>query len=162
MIRRIAQTLICLLLSAGLSALPAGATAARADWSPFDPPAVSAEEASAPLSVVAGEAYGWPIVSYWVNPGDTLYSVATAHHTSVAYLERLNPAVVDAHLMVGQQLLTPSQTPDLPAQTYKIKAGDTLYSIARLYNTEIAVLEELNNISDPTTLHVGSTLLIRD
>ncbi|WDI37672.1 M23 family metallopeptidase [Entomospira culicis] len=41
-----------------------------------------------------------------------------------------------------------------------VEAGQTLYSIARLYNTSVATLQELNQLSDPTQIRVGMILKI--
>ncbi|MCC7161877.1 MAG: LysM peptidoglycan-binding domain-containing M23 family metallopeptidase [Anaerolineae bacterium] len=46
------------------------------------------------------------------------------------------------------------------AATYIVQAGDTLYAIALKYNTTIAELQQLNNIADPTTLSIGTRLII--
>jgi LysM repeat protein len=51
----------------------------------------------------------------------------------------------------------PSSTP-AAARTYKVKSGDTLYAIAKRFNTTVARLMELNNITDPRALRVGQIL----
>jgi len=47
------------------------------------------------------------------------------------------------------------------ATTYVVQAGDTLSSIARRFETTVAVLMELNNLTNPNVIYVGQTLLIR-
>ncbi len=44
--------------------------------------------------------------------------------------------------------------------THVIKKNDTLYGISRIYGVSVDVLEELNNISDPSKLRIGQELLI--
>lgn len=42
--------------------------------------------------------------------------------------------------------------------TYIVKPGDTMYKIAKQHNMDVASLEKLNNITDPTQLSVGQVL----
>ncbi|KGE73840.1 LysM peptidoglycan-binding domain-containing M23 family metallopeptidase [Spirochaeta lutea] len=49
----------------------------------------------------------------------------------------------------------------LPEQVYhQVEPGDTLYSIARMYGTEVELLKTQNDISDPSKLFVGQRLVI--
>jgi LysM repeat protein len=52
--------------------------------------------------------------------------------------------------------------PDATAepQTYKVKSGDTLSSIAARYDTTVKKLKAANDISDPRALKVGQVLII--
>lgn len=45
-------------------------------------------------------------------------------------------------------------------QTYTVVKGDTLYSIAKKYNTTVSNLVKLNNIADPDYIVVGQELVI--
>jgi len=47
-----------------------------------------------------------------------------------------------------------------PAQSYVVKAGDTLLAIALRFSLPVATLQTANNISDPDQLQVGQTLVI--
>jgi LysM repeat protein len=53
---------------------------------------------------------------------------------------------------------TPSPVPSAQT-TYSVKSGDTLYDIARAYNTTVAAIMQLNGLTS-TVLHVGQVLLI--
>ena len=44
--------------------------------------------------------------------------------------------------------------------SYTLKKGDTLYSIAKQYNTDVASLQMLNSISDPNAMKIGSQLYV--
>lgn len=44
------------------------------------------------------------------------------------------------------------------APTYTVKSGDTLYAIARRFDTTVAKLVELNHIADPNRIRVGQVL----
>ena len=58
-------------------------------------------------------------------------------------------------LSIGQLLKLPS--PLLPEDTYTVKSGDSLYSIARKYNTTIDELKRLNNLTT-NILSIGQVL----
>ena len=44
--------------------------------------------------------------------------------------------------------------------TYIVKKGDTLYSIAERYGTSIEILCQLNGIENPNLIYVGQTLIL--
>ncbi len=49
--------------------------------------------------------------------------------------------------------------PDVPL-VHIVQEGETLFSIAQLYETTVEVLEQLNEISDPSLVYVGQELVI--
>jgi LysM repeat protein len=53
---------------------------------------------------------------------------------------------------------TPKPTKTATPKTYKVKAGDTLTSIAAKFGTTAAILQKLNNIKDPKLLQIGTIL----
>jgi putative chitinase len=53
----------------------------------------------------------------------------------------------------------PSATPTV-AQSYKVRAGDTLGAIAARFGTSTAVLAKLNGIANPSLIRVGQVLQI--
>lgn len=44
--------------------------------------------------------------------------------------------------------------------TYTVKSGDTLWALAREYQTSVDTLVKINNITDPDLIYVGQKLLI--
>ena len=54
----------------------------------------------------------------------------------------------------------PTITPALHYTIYVVKKGDTLYSISKRYKTTVKKLQQLNKISDPSTLFVGQELRV--
>ena len=100
--------------------------------------------------------------NYTVKPGDTLYSIAKNNNTTVGELKRLNN-LTNNILSVGDTLILPSGkiTEDIITDynNYTVKVGDTLYSIAKDFNTTIDILKKLNNL-DTNTVVIGSTLII--
>ncbi|WP_347861409.1 LysM peptidoglycan-binding domain-containing protein [Salimicrobium sp. PL1-032A] len=49
---------------------------------------------------------------------------------------------------------------DTSGTTHTVQAGDTLYSLARTYNTTVDTLTSLNNITDVTNIQVGQVLML--
>ena len=43
---------------------------------------------------------------------------------------------------------------------YTVIAGDTLYSIARKYNSTIPNIQKFNNIPNPNKINVGQTIIV--
>ncbi len=89
---------------------------------------------------------------YVVIPGDTLYSIAKKHNTTVDNLKALNN-ISSNMLSVGQKLVVPSYN------TYVVTPGDTLYSIAKKFNTTVDKLISLNNLTS-NLLFVNQELLV--
>jgi LysM repeat protein len=97
-----------------------------------------------------------------VQPGETLYSISKQYHVSVDEIKTVNSAIPE-NLKVGQELLIPVKDLDVqkPGKTHKVVAGETLYSIARLYNISPDDLRQSNPGISPT-LTIGQTLVIPD
>lgn len=98
---------------------------------------------------------------YVVQRGDTLYSIANKFNTTVSELKAANNLSSNL-LNLGQQLVIPT-VPASPQPneylTYSVKNGDSLYKIAKEYNTSVNDLINYNQL--PTTsLKIGQTLLI--
>lgn len=96
---------------------------------------------------------------YTVQNGDTLYKIASRFNTTVAELRRINNLTTDT-LQVGQKLII-SEVPVAPTNTYTVQRGDTLYKIANQFNTTVAELKRLNNLTTDT-LQVGQELIITE
>jgi len=101
-------------------------------------------------------------VTYVVQKGDTLYSIANANNTTVDELVNLND-LVDNSLYIGQILQIPNSgnVDDVPIieNTYIVQKGDTLYSISKKFNTSPNVLIEINELPS-TLLEIGQQLII--
>lgn len=54
----------------------------------------------------------------------------------------------------------PAPTPSDGQVTYTVKAGDTLFSIARLFQVTVQQIVDVNHIADPDRINVGQVLLI--
>jgi lipoprotein-anchoring transpeptidase ErfK/SrfK len=62
-------------------------------------------------------------------------------------------------LLVIVALLLP-QAAHAAGKTYKVKRGDTLYGIARRYNTSVKALVKTNKIRNPNRIYVGQKIKI--
>lgn len=101
-------------------------------------------------------------VKYTVKAGDTLYSIASKYNTTVAAIASANKITNTSLISVGQVLIIPVKQPPPPVTTvkYTVKAGDTLYSIARNYNVTVTALAKANNITNYNLIRVGQVLVI--
>mgnify|MGYP001226798684 CR=1 FL=1 len=112
--------------------------------------------------------------TYTVKSGDSLWAIANRNNMSVASLKALNNLSSDV-IYPGQVLkISGQQTTQQPSsnqqsssakpqevqpsgQTYTVKSGDSLWAIANRYNTTVAQLKQLNNLSS-NTIYVGQVL----
>ncbi len=95
--------------------------------------------------------------TYTVSKGDTLYGIANKFGVSVDSIKSLNNLTSNT-LSIGQVLKIPSTTEDNKL-TYTVKKGDSLYSIARTYNTTVDEIKKLNNLTS-NNLSIGQTLIL--
>lgn len=110
------------------------------------------------------------MATYTIRSGDTLSSIASRYHTTVAALAAANHISNPNVIYAGQSLTVPdsySSTPaPAPAQTssgsvsYTVKSGDSLSAIASRYGTTVAAIAARNGISNPNLIYVGQKLTI--
>ena len=98
--------------------------------------------------------------TYTVKPGDTLYGISNQFGVSVTELAELN-GIKGSILNVGVVLKIPSKSGTNPNNMfmYTVKQGDTLYSIARKYNTTAQAIKDLNYFTDDK-LSIGQVIRI--
>lgn len=97
--------------------------------------------------------------TYVVQRGDNLYSIARKFGTSVSEITRLNN-LTGINLSVGQSLIIPGSS-GTGGNTYVVQPGDSLYSIARKFNTSVDSIKRKNNLSS-NLLSVGQSLVIQE
>lgn len=68
---------------------------------------------------------------YTVKKGDTLYGIANANNTTVGILSSINGLDPNEYIYEGQTLLVPKNG----ISTYITKSGDTINSVASVFNT---------------------------
>ena len=112
--------------------------------------------------LVVSEGNAATLDTYTVKAGDTLYSIANKYGLTVNELKQLNNLTSDI-LSIGQVLNVSntgtSNTPSNPSNTYVVKSGDSLYSIARRYGVTVDALKSANGKTS-NLLSIGEVLVI--
>ena len=98
--------------------------------------------------------------TYTVKPGDTLYGISNQFGVSVTDLAELNN-IKGSNLPIGITLKIPTVEGTNPNNMfmYTVKKGDSLYSIAKKYNTTVQKIIDLNYLKS-TNLQIGEVLRI--
>ena len=98
---------------------------------------------------------------YVVQKGDTLWGISKKFGISVNDLKELNNLSTNV-LKIGQTLKVKKEQLDDNEQsinTYTVQKGDSLYAIAKMYDTSVEELKEINNLST-NVLQIGQVLKI--
>jgi len=141
-------------------------TAASPVPAPVPPPAPAAPVAT-------------PTETYVVKKGDSLYKIAKTQKVTMEQLAKANNLSLTSKLQVGQKLIIPTPiaktetaaaaTTSVSApvasattaagNTYEVKAGDSLWKIAKNHGVTVSALKQANNLTKDM-LHVGQKLVI--
>ena len=103
---------------------------------------------------------------YTVQRGDSLWSIAQRFQTTVDAIKIANNLATN-NLQIGQQLRIPNQnssggTPPPPSNNqtqYTVQSGDSLWNIARRFDTTVDAIKNANNLSS-NMLQIGQVLII--
>ena len=138
----------------------------------------ASSDVEAQQSTAASNVYGGII--YTVRKGDTLQSVAKRHGITLAALRSQNN-ISSNNIKIGQTLrigpnkggavaiekktgaataATPKPALQQPQRTYRVKSGDTLWSVAARYGTTAEKLRKANKLGTKKPLKPGQELLI--
>lgn len=113
--------------------------------------------------------------NYVVKKGDSLYSIATKYKISVDQIKKDNNLKSNLlsigqvlKIKVGEETFGIEEcfgdnvvTPTKKYLNYTVKKGDSLYSIARNYNTSVDNIKRLNNLVS-NVLQIGQILKIKE
>lgn len=102
-----------------------------------------------------------------VGEKETLYGLSKKYNVSVEAIQNANP-ILASGLQVGQELIIPQSTSNLPKteiaaaskRTHFVVAKESLFSIARQYNVSVQDLENLNKELLQNGLQIGQTITI--
>ena len=122
--------------------------------------------------------YSFADTTYVVQKGDTLYSLSKKFQLTVGELRAANNLSESDVIKVGQKITIPeadigtaaalsstnskSISNSTKTKVYKIKKGDTLYSLARKNNISVADLMVLNNFDSSKVIKIGEKIKIPD
>ena len=96
---------------------------------------------------------------YTVKSGDTLSEIAQMFNTTVSQIAQENNIQNVNLIYPGQRLAINSNCKhDCGHRLYTVKRGDTLWSIARRYNTSIANIVRLNRIQNANLIYPRSNI----
>ena len=96
-------------------------------------------------------------ITYTVKSGDNLYNIAKKYNTSTTAIINFNN-LKNTNLSIGQVLKIPSTNSNTD-MIYIVKSGDSLYSIAKKYNTTVDKIKQKNNLKT-NNLSIGQQLII--
>lgn len=94
---------------------------------------------------------------YIVEEGDTLDSIANKFKTTKEILNTINGNIV--YLESGMSIIVPNTT-DIPFDVYKVKKGDSIYSIARDYGVDYKDLLSINGLKEGEYIYPEQEILI--
>ena len=117
-----------------------------------------------------------PLMRFYIHEiqgGDTFYALSRHFGVSVSMIEMYNPGADARALRNGQKIIIPALKEaapyrsgyDAPKQwtrtaAYEVKAGDSLWSIARAHNTSVAELAYNNGLDAGGTLKTGAVIQV--
>ena len=97
--------------------------------------------------------------TYIIQRGDTLWSISRKFGVSVDDIKNANN-LTNEILTIGSTIIVPTGTNTNNIIVYKVKRGDSLWALAREYNTTIDDIKKLNNLTS-NILTIGSELQIK-
>ena len=121
--------------------------------------AAAPEPTGTPYSAVSPSPGPAKAVYHTVQPGENLFRIALRYGTTVEAIVAANHLSGEASIRAGQELLIPTG-PESDTGTYVVQPGDTLYSIARRFDTTVETLAALNGIDPSYTIAVGQVLIV--
>jgi len=126
------------------------------------------QDAAAALAAQQAQQQADQTLVYTVKSGDTLAGIASDFKVDMNKIADANGLTSPYALDVGQQLKIPgvakpaetAPAPAASANTYTVKAGDTLAQIGIALGVDYKTIAALNNMQAPYDLEVGQVLKI--
>jgi uncharacterized protein len=114
-----------------------------------------------PVSPTIAPEPGASTLTYTVQPGDSLSSVARQFGITIRALATANGLSTTSYLYIGQRIVLPSDAQQPTCTTeHLVELGDTLTSIARQYGLTLGQLATANGLSDLNLIRLGQRLCI--
>lgn len=119
---------------------------------PFGTSAVQPVEAA--TTAAPQQAY----ITYKVVSGDSLWTISRKYNVTVDAIKALNNMTTD-RIYPDQTLKIPTTAAQASVATYTVISGDSLYFLARRFNTTIDTLKSLNALTTDTII-IGQILKV--
>ncbi len=109
---------------------------------------------------------------YKVRKGDTFIGIAHNHNMRMKDLQRLNPNVRPSRIYPGQYIMVTKDgytnvsyaarkaSRQVANVKYRVKSGDSLWSIAKKFNTSVASIKNINRLKS-SNIYAGRVLTIK-
>lgn len=105
------------------------------------------------------------VVYHRVRPGETLSTIACRYGTTINQIARYNNIYRKNYIVSGKILKIPQSSSlsgdeeNAPVISYTVRQGDSLWILAKRYDTTTKKIEELNNLKT-VNLYIGQKLSI--
>jgi cell wall-associated NlpC family hydrolase len=106
-----------------------------------------------------------PLRVHIIQKGDTLFSIARKYRTTLQEIQQENPSKRFETLSIDSVMIVPIDTYDhlkkIPISHYtshKVKQGETLYAIAKRYDTSVEAILRKNLLEKGSVLSLGQSL----
>jgi len=103
-------------------------------------------------------------ILYTVQPGDTLYSIASRFNSTVDLIQEANaiyPPITDPYLIYpGWLLVVPAPAVQPYRSIYIVQPGDTLFSIGRRFSAHYDLLAGVNQLADANAILINQPLWV--
>ena len=96
---------------------------------------------------------------YQVEYGDTIDVIARKSKTTSDNIKNINDINSDSELVVGSLIIVPKEN-DQIFDNYKVKQGDSIYSIARFYNVDPNTLLILNGLDKNDYIYPNQEIIV--
>ena len=96
---------------------------------------------------------------YQVEYGDTIDIIASKTGTTTNNIKDINGINSDSDLVVGSLIIVPKMENQI-FETYTVKKGDSIYSIARTYNVDPSTLYLLNGLNKNDYIYPNQEITI--
>jgi membrane-bound lytic murein transglycosylase D len=103
-------------------------------------------------------------INVTVRTGDTLWDIAKRKGITVSHLRAWNNLNTNRTIHPGDRLTlwVPKDGTSESTIFYTVRTGDTLWGIARAFDTSVATLQSLNGIRSPSRLQPGTRIRVRE
>jgi LysM repeat protein len=99
--------------------------------------------------------------TYRVKSGDTVTQIAKRFGLAIGRIAQLNNLGPKSLIRVGQILkLSGTSTPQTAEESYRVRPGDTLSSIASVHGLSVSELTAINRIKSSTIIYPGQVLRV--